>query len=124
MEINVFKRRIQDLADRERLPGHPGAATWIILSSRTPISTIPGIPTPGHTCGSVSLIVDGEIAVVGDAMVGRRSIFPPFADDVPELVRSWQKLLDTGCGLFLPAHGRAKGRETLESSYHKQRNRP
>lgn len=74
------------------------------------------IHTPGHTQGSISVIVDREIAIVGDAMFGvfPGSIFPPFANDVPLMKRSWKKLLDTGCVLFLPGHGRKINRELLE----------
>ena len=28
-----------------------------------------------------------------------------FADDEDEMIRSWEKLLNTGCSLFLPSHG-------------------
>lgn len=71
--------------------------------------------TPGHTVGSISLIVDDEIAVVGDAMFGifPNSIFPPFADNVSELVKSWSKLLDTNCKQFLPAHGTGNSRKLV-----------
>jgi hydroxyacylglutathione hydrolase len=75
--------------------------------------------TPGHSPGSVSLVVDDEIALVGDAMFGvfPCSVFPPFADDVERLVSSWGKLLDTGCRLFIPAHGSAVDRSLLEKCY-------
>ncbi|MBN2339447.1 MAG: Zn-dependent hydrolase, partial [Acidobacteria bacterium] len=79
--------------------------------------------TPGHTSGSVSIIVEGEIALVGDAMFGilPGSVFPPFADDPGQLMASWGKLLDTGCSLFLPAHGSAIGRSLLQKEYHRRR---
>lgn len=66
------------------------------------------IQTPGHTLGSQSLIVDDELAFVGDAMFGifKNSIYPPFADDVPEMIRSWEKLLNSDCEYFFPGHGR------------------
>jgi hydroxyacylglutathione hydrolase len=72
--------------------------------------------TPGHTPGSMSLIVDDEIALVGDAMFGifPASVFPPFALNEEQLRRSWAKLLETGCRLFLPAHGSANSRELVE----------
>jgi hydroxyacylglutathione hydrolase len=78
--------------------------------------------TPGHTRGSMSLVVDNEIAVVGDAMIGRfkNSVFPPFADDVPELIRSWKKLLDTGCSLFIPSHGSPNLKELVLKDYEKR----
>jgi glyoxylase-like metal-dependent hydrolase (beta-lactamase superfamily II) len=72
--------------------------------------------TPGHSAGSMSVVVGNEIAIVGDAMVGTfpGMIFPPFADDVPEMIRSWGKLLQSGCRIFLPSHGSANSRELLE----------
>jgi hydroxyacylglutathione hydrolase len=78
--------------------------------------------TPGHTPGSMSLIIDNEIALVGDALFGifRNSAFPPFANDVEQMVASWGKLLDTGCSLFIPSHGTADSRELLEREYRKR----
>lgn len=77
--------------------------------------------TPGHTPGSVSVIVDDEIALVGDAMFGvfTGSIFPPYATDVSQMVKSWGKLLNTGCTLFLPSHGSANSRKLVEREYKK-----
>jgi len=76
------------------------------------------IKTQGHTTGSISLIVDQEVAIVGDAMFGifRNSIFPPFADDLQGMRESWNKLLQTGCRLFLPGHGRPIPRELLRKN--------
>ncbi|MDD4809564.1 MAG: MBL fold metallo-hydrolase [Methanobacterium formicicum] len=73
------------------------------------------IHTPGHTEGSMSLIVDDEIALVGDAMFGvfNWSVFPPFADDVSALEKSWGKLAKTGCKMYLPGHGTENSRELL-----------
>lgn len=77
------------------------------------------IHTPGHTQGSMALVIDQEIAITGDSMVnvipGR--IFPPWADDVALLFRTWEKLLDTDCRIFLPAHGRSITRKWLEKEY-------
>jgi len=81
--------------------------------------------TPGHTDGSMSLIVDGEVALVGDAMFGvfNWSVFPPFADDVPTMIKSWRKLLKTGCHSFLPGHGTKNSRELLKKQYDKYKKR-
>jgi hydroxyacylglutathione hydrolase len=78
--------------------------------------------TPGHSPGSISLIVDDEIALVGDAMIGisKCSVFPPFAQDVKQLLQSWRRLLETGCQVFLPAHGSANSRSLLEKDYKKR----
>ncbi len=82
---------------------------------------IPGVilETPGHTYSSVSLVVDGEIALVGDAMfsVIPKSIMPPYAVDPDETRRSWGKLLNTGARLFLPGHGGPVSRSLVESRY-------
>lgn len=86
---------------------------------------IPGylLHTPGHTPGSVSAIIDDEIAIVGDAMFGifPGSVFPPFSVDVPLMVKSWKKLLGTGCRTFLPAHGSERSADLLKTQYDKYR---
>jgi len=71
--------------------------------------------TPGHSPGSLSVIVDREFALVGDTMYGvfPGTAFPPFADDPKQLFASWKRLLDTGCKLFLPGHGSARTRELV-----------
>lgn len=79
--------------------------------------------TPGHTAGSLSVIVDDEIALVGDAMFGvfPGSVFPPYAEDTGQLVASWGKLLATHCRLFLPAHGSADSRKLVQKDYDKRK---
>jgi glyoxylase-like metal-dependent hydrolase (beta-lactamase superfamily II) len=72
---------------------------------------------PGHSPGSLAVIVGEEIALVGDAVFGLGPVFPPFADDPALLVSSWKRLLDTGCRLFLPAHGLPVSRERLQRGY-------
>ncbi|MFZ4522255.1 MAG: MBL fold metallo-hydrolase [Bacteroidales bacterium] len=74
--------------------------------------------TPGHSCGSSSLIVDAEIALAGDAMGGLpMPVFPPWGDDGGELVRSWKKLSVTGCKTFCPGHGLDLPLERLKKEY-------
>jgi len=77
--------------------------------------------TPGHSKGSISIIIDDEIALVGDTLFGvvRNSIYPPFADDTETMIKSWKKLLETPCKLFLPGHGREIRRKLLEKEYEK-----
>jgi len=81
------------------------------------------ISTPGHSSGSISVVVEDEIAIVGDTLFGafRNSVFPPFADDVEEMVKSWGRLLKTNCYTFLPGHRNEIKRELLKDefeSYH------
>jgi hydroxyacylglutathione hydrolase len=79
--------------------------------------------TPGHTAGSMSLIIDNEIALVGDTLFGvfPRTVFPPFASDSDQLMTSWEKLLNTTCILFLPSHGTANSRSLLEKEYKRKK---
>jgi hydroxyacylglutathione hydrolase len=84
---------------------------------------LPGylLHTPGHSPGSMSAIIDDEIAIVGDAMFGvfTGSVFPPFGIDVALMVNSWKKLLSTGCGIYLPGHGSERNRDVLQRQYDK-----
>lgn len=88
---------------------------------RFPESDVKGylLHTPGHSLGSTSFIIDNEIAIVGDAMFGffKKSIFPPFVEDIPEMVKSWGKLLDTGATLFFSGHGKYKTKAQVEKDY-------
>jgi hydroxyacylglutathione hydrolase len=79
--------------------------------------------TPGHTSGSVSLIIEDEIALVGDTLFGvfKGSVFPPYAENVEMLIQSWGKLLQTGCRIFIPSHGTAISRTRVEIDYSKRR---
>lgn len=81
--------------------------------------------TPGHSPGSASIVINREIALVGDTLFGmfRNAAFPPFADLPLVLIASWNKLLNTGCTLFLPSHGGEITRELLQREYEKYRKR-
>lgn len=75
--------------------------------------------TPGHSPGSSCVVIDEEIALVGDTLGGfiPGSVFPPWGDDAAGIIQSWKKLLDTGCRVFHPSHGFAVSRMRLEKSY-------
>ncbi len=78
------------------------------------------IHTPGHSPGGVTLVIDGVIAIAGDSIIGTTpgKPFPPFADDVELLLKSWRKIIDTGCEIFLPGHGKQVSREELIGEYY------
>jgi glyoxylase-like metal-dependent hydrolase (beta-lactamase superfamily II) len=78
--------------------------------------------TPGHTQGSISLVINDEIAIVGDTMFGifRWTVFPPFASDQDQLLNSWGRLLKTKCRIFIPSHGSANRRSLVERDYYKR----
>lgn len=83
------------------------------------------IHTPGHSAGSLSVVVNDEIVVAGDTMVNNLlfKLFPPFADDPGMLMHTWEKLLATGCHTFIPSHGRLVDKELLAQVHEKLRNK-
>jgi glyoxylase-like metal-dependent hydrolase (beta-lactamase superfamily II) len=67
--------------------------------------------TPGHSPGSVSLLLDSGQAFVGDLVMNGLPMrfgpgLPLFADDVETLRKSVRLLLDRGAKRIYPAHGR------------------
>jgi glyoxylase-like metal-dependent hydrolase (beta-lactamase superfamily II) len=79
------------------------------------------IETSGHSEDSISILIDNEIAIVGDVMFGvfKNSIFPPYADNTGKMIKSWNRLLNTECSIFLPGHGNEIKRELLKNQYDK-----
>jgi hydroxyacylglutathione hydrolase len=70
------------------------------------------VPTPGHSSGSLSVVLSDGTACVGDLAInylpfGLGPIFPPFADDVHQLLLSWDLLLEKGVHTIFPGHGNA-----------------
>jgi len=77
------------------------------------------LPTPGHTAGSLSVVIEKNHAVVGDTLfnIFKHSCYPPYANDQTRLLRSWKALLETGCEHFYPGHGKPFTRERLQKTY-------
>jgi hydroxyacylglutathione hydrolase len=74
---------------------------------------IPGriIPTPGHSMGSVSVLLETGDAFVGDLAMNGLPMrvgpgLPIFAEDLQKVKRSWQVLLEKGAKTVYPAHGK------------------
>jgi len=74
---------------------------------------IPGkvIYTPGHSPGSVSVVLDSGEAFVGDMAMNYfpftlRPGLPIFADDCRLLRESWERLLSLGITTIFPSHGK------------------
>lgn len=66
------------------------------------------IHSPGHTHGSMVVLMEDGRLITGDTMFGleNKLHFPPFAEDLPSLVRSWQMIRQLPVQIFYPAHGR------------------
>ena len=73
---------------------------------------IPGrlICTPGHTWGSVSVLLDSGEVFVGCLAMNLFPLrlnpgLPIWGDDIQLVKNSWKKLLDMGAKTVYPAHG-------------------
>jgi len=96
------------------LINYSGGEPDILLEEEFPLAEfgIKGriIHTPGHTTGSVSVLLDGGEAIVGDlAMNGfpmrKGAGMPIFGNSEKEIQHSWKKLLDAGASVIYPGHG-------------------
>jgi hydroxyacylglutathione hydrolase len=74
---------------------------------------IPGeiIFTPGHSLGSISVVLDSGEAFVGDSAMNKfplttRPNLPIFAEDQAALKESWKKIIDKGAKTIYPGHGK------------------
>ncbi len=90
----------------------------ILLNEDYPLHNY-GIPakivtTPGHTAGSVSIVFDDGRAITGDLLMGGilgGYVLPSipgyhyYAEDLSQVRRSINKLLDLGVKQFFPGHG-------------------
>ena len=84
---------------------------------------IPGrvLHTPGHSSGSVSVLLDTGEAFVGDLAMNRFPLrlspgLPIFAEDQAAIVESWRSLLDQGATTVYPAHGKPFPAEVIRKA--------
>ena len=49
------------------------------------------------------------------------TVYPPFANDEAELLKSWEKLLSTGCQTFYPGHGKPFSRKKFRKFFDKRK---
>jgi glyoxylase-like metal-dependent hydrolase (beta-lactamase superfamily II) len=120
-------------------PQPPGATTWgriviwvvelVVRSADIPATEVDvvlddrgldlaeyGIPgnvihTPGHSPGSVSILLETGEAFVGDLAMSQPPMrfspgLPIFADDMETVKQSCRRLLDLGAKTIYPAHGK------------------
>jgi len=79
------------------------------------------IHTPGHTEGSVVLMIGGETCIAGDTFfnIFPGSVYPPFADDEERLIESWRNIKEYGCSEYYPGHGGQFDRDKFEQNLKK-----
>ncbi|MDP8322071.1 MAG: MBL fold metallo-hydrolase [Candidatus Stygibacter australis] len=65
------------------------------------------ILTPGHTMGSVSVILENGESFVGDTLfnISPFTIMPPIVEDRSKLENSWQRLIKRDSEYYFPGHG-------------------
>ncbi len=84
---------------------------------------IPGriIYTPGHTLGSLSVLLDSGEAFVGDLAMNKLPLrrnpgLPVLASDIAEVKESWRRLLNLGAKTVYPGHGRPFSAEVIKKA--------
>lgn len=99
--IRFVGRILKLFFDSEKASKFPPLEPDIIIDDSFDLSEygIKGkvISTPGHTLGSVSVILENGDAIVGDLLIGsfssKKPSLPFWADDLEELKRSIGKLI-------------------------------
>jgi len=97
-----------------KMPQVQGVAPQVILEKETDLADygIQGtiMPTPGHTAGSVSVLLAGGCALVGDMIFGgfvrkHSPGFPYFCQDIETASKSISDILDLKPKIFYAGHG-------------------
>jgi len=84
------------------------------------------VPTPGHTAGSISVLLPDHNAYVGDTVITYPfipgyPIYPPFADDPEMLLETWELLLERNVRRIHQAHGGEVSDDQLRRAYESRR---
>lgn len=106
-----------------RITSFPGTSVDVVLEDAEFSMESYGIHgkvlyTPGHSSGSMSLLLDTGDAFVGDSAMNGLPMrigpgMPLFAEDPQLLKKSWRLLLDNGAKRIYPAHGKPFEAEAL-----------
>lgn len=107
--VTLFTKFIDFLNNRIGFLNYEGVEAEIVIKDKFRVDeNCIVIHTPGHSKGSVSIIVDDK-AFVGDLMYnnfkGWFGNYPWFFEDTNEMFKHWRKLINMGCKTFYPAHG-------------------
>jgi glyoxylase-like metal-dependent hydrolase (beta-lactamase superfamily II) len=76
------------------------------------------LATPGHTPGSVSVLLDSGAAFVGDLAMNRHFLrfgpgLPVLAENMEVVIKSWKYLLEQGARTVYPTHGKPFSAEIM-----------
>lgn len=77
------------------------------------------IHCPGHTPGSMVVLLENKEMITGDNMFGLpgKRVFPPFAENKSDLMDSWKKISGIEADTYHPAHGLAISREKFLNEF-------
>lgn len=112
--IGLKGRIMAAMAGLMKVPQIKGMEPDILIDGQTDLAPygLAGkiVPTPGHTRGSISVMLDGGCALVGDLIFGgfirkRSPGFPYFGYDRQEIYKSIQKILDLDPKIIYAGHG-------------------
>jgi len=83
------------------------------------------VPTPGHTHGSVSVVLDDGTAFIGDLIFGgyvrqKSPGMPPFGYDKQVILSSIQKVLDAKPKIIYAGHGGPFTAESVQRKFFKK----
>lgn len=104
----------------------PGASVEVVLGDEDFSLAEYGIPgrvlyTPGHSPGSVSVLLESGDAFVGDMVMSGFPMrlspgLPIFAEDLTRLIQSWKLLFERGVKTIYPAHGKPLSPDVVRSA--------
>jgi glyoxylase-like metal-dependent hydrolase (beta-lactamase superfamily II) len=104
----------------------PAAKVDIILTDEEMSLTDFGIPgrvihTPGHTAGSVSVLLDSGDAFIGCLAQNKFPLrlnpgLPVLADSIKKVKESWKRLLELGVEMAYPGHGKPFSAEIIRKT--------
>jgi hydroxyacylglutathione hydrolase len=107
----------------QRMGKFPPAPPDLLVDDAAELSEF-GFPgrvfhTPGHTVGSMVVLLPRGELLAGDTFFGveGKQHFPPFAEDLPQLVNSWKKIRGMQAKTIFPAHGRSFSWESFLSEF-------
>lgn len=77
------------------------------------------IHAPGHTRGSMVVLLESGELIAGDTFFGLegKQHFPPFAEDLPALLDAWKSLRELEISTIYPAHGRPFSAEEFHREF-------
>jgi hydroxyacylglutathione hydrolase len=106
-----------------RIGTFPGAEADLLADASFDLSAFgfPGrvLHTPGHTHGSMVVFMENGELIGGDTIFGLegKQHFPPFAEDLGGLLKSWQLLRDLKPAVLYPAHGHHFSRDSFLAEF-------